>query len=69
MAVFIVKRIFQSIPTMIGLTIVSFLLVHVVPGGPAQAMLGPKATPQRVAAIDREFGLNKPLYIQYAKWF
>ncbi len=69
MALFIVKRIIQSIPTMIGLTIVSFLLVHVVPGGPAQAMLGPKATPQRVAAIDREFGLNKPLYIQYAKWF
>ena len=69
MAIFIAKRIVQSIPTMVGLTIVSFLMVHVVPGGPAQAMLGPKATPQRVAAIDREFGLNKPLYIQYAKWF
>jgi peptide/nickel transport system permease protein len=69
MGVFAVKRIIQAVPTLIGLTLVSFLLVHIVPGGPAQAMLGPKATPARVAAINREFGLNKPLYIQYYHWF
>ena len=69
MGVFAIKRIIQAVPTLIGLTLVSFLLVHIVPGGPAQAMLGPKATPARVAAINREFGLNKPLYIQYYHWF
>jgi peptide/nickel transport system permease protein len=68
MGLYVVKRFIQAIPTLIGLTLISFLLVHIVPGGPAQAMLGPKATPARVAAIDREFGLNHPLYVQYYQW-
>lgn len=68
MAIYVVRRFIQAIPTLIGITVVSFILVHVVPGGPAQAMLGPKATPARVAAINREFGLNQPLFIQYYQW-
>jgi peptide/nickel transport system permease protein len=53
---------------MLGVTIIGFFLVHIVPGGPAQAMLGPKATPLRIAQINREFGLNKPLPVQYIHW-
>lgn len=68
LAIFVSRRFLQAVPTLLGLTVVSFLLVHIVPGGPAQAMLGPKATPLRVAAIDREFGLNRPLYVQYYEW-
>lgn len=65
---YILQRIVQAIPTVIGLTIVSFMLVHITPGGPAYAMLGPKATKARVAAIDRSLGLNLPLWDQYGIW-
>jgi peptide/nickel transport system permease protein len=65
-----VYRILQAIPTLIGITIVSFILAHVAPGGPAEAMLGPKASNRfLVAAINRELGLNKPLWVQYGLWF
>jgi peptide/nickel transport system permease protein len=53
---------------MIGITIIGFFLVHIVPGGPAQAMLGAKATPQKIAEINRIYGLNKPIVVQYGIW-
>jgi peptide/nickel transport system permease protein len=63
-------RIVQALPTLVGLTMVSFLLAHIAPGGPAEAMLGNKAGNKvLVAAINRELGLNKPLPVQYALWF
>ncbi|PSR33488.1 MAG: ABC transporter permease [Sulfobacillus benefaciens] len=65
---FVLQRLIQSIPSMLGVTIIGFFLVHIVPGGPAQAMLGPKATPLRIEQINREFGLNKPLPVQYIHW-
>ena len=65
---YVLNRLIQSLPTLIGLTIVSFLLVHIVPGGPAYTMLGAKATPERVAAIDRTLGLNYPVWVQYVRW-
>lgn len=65
---FILQRFVQAIPSLIGITIIGFFLVHIVPGGPAQAMLGPKATPLRIAQINREFGLNHPLPVQYISW-
>ena len=65
---YIIYRLLQAIPAMIGVTIIGFFLVHIVPGGPAQAMLGAKATPQKIAEINRLYGLNKPLVMQYAIW-
>ncbi len=65
---FIIQRFVQAIPSLLGITIIGFFLVHIVPGGPAQAMLGPKATPLRIAQINREFGLNHPLPVQYITW-
>ena len=68
MARYILARVLQAIPAMIGISIIGFFLIHIVPGGPAQAMLGPKATPARVAEINQQFGLNKPLVEQYFIW-
>lgn len=62
------NRVLQAIPTMLGITILSFLLMHIVPGGPATVMLGDKATPQLIAQINRSLGLDKPLYVQYGIW-
>ena len=63
-----VARLLQAVPTLTLLSIISFLLIHVVPGGPAVVMLGDKATPALVAQINRSLGLNKPLWMQYVIW-
>lgn len=68
MVKYIGYRLIQAIPALIGITIIGFVLVHIVPGGPAQAMLGAKATPQKIAEIDRIYGLNKPVIVQYGIW-
>lgn len=65
---YVVRRVLESLPTLFGITLVSFILVHLVPGGPAYAMLGPKASPQMVAKINHLFGLDQPLPVQYVAW-
>ncbi|QSO47237.1 ABC transporter permease [Alicyclobacillus mengziensis] len=65
---FIAYRVLQAVPTLVGITLVSFLLLHIVPGGPATVMLGDRATPQLIAQINQSLGLNKPLYVQYWIW-
>ena len=65
---YVLNRVLQAVPTLIGITVISFLLMHIVPGGPAVVMLGDRATPQLIAQINRSLGLNKPLYVQYGLW-
>jgi peptide/nickel transport system permease protein len=62
---FVVRRLLLLIPIMIGLSILVFLWIRALPGGPAQALLGERATPQSVAQIERSYGLNKPVHVQY----
>jgi len=65
---YIIKRLLLFIPTLFGVSIFVFFLVHLVPGSPAVSMLGVRATEERVAAIEEELGLNEPLPIQYINW-
>ncbi len=65
---YVLNRVLQAVPTLIGITVISFLLMHIVPGGPAVVMLGDRATPQLIAQINRSLGLDKPLYVQYGLW-
>lgn len=62
------QRVLQSIPTLLLITVVSFVLLHIAPGGPAQIMLGQFATPKLIAQINHSLGLDKPLYQQYGIW-
>src|SRR5690349_11386855 len=62
---FVVRRLLLMVPILLGLSILVFAWVHSLPGGPAAALLGERATPARIAAYQREFGLNKPVYVQY----
>lgn len=66
---FIVRRILEAIPSFLGISIFTFLLLHLVPGGPAQAAIGPHYTKAKVAALNRALGLNKPLTTQFWIWF
>jgi len=66
---YVVQRIVSVIPTLIGVSLVTFGLLHLVPGGPAVAMLGMAASdPKAVAAVTRELGLDRPLPEQYWIW-
>ncbi|MGH3105475.1 MAG: ABC transporter permease [Gaiellaceae bacterium] len=62
---FVVRRLLLLIPILIGLSILVFLWIRALPGGPAQALLGERATPETVAQIERQYGLDRPLHVQY----
>jgi ABC-type dipeptide/oligopeptide/nickel transport system permease component len=55
-----------AIPILLGVATLVFSLIHVVPGDPAQAMLGDAASPESVIELQTRLGLNRPLYVQYA---
>jgi peptide/nickel transport system permease protein len=65
---FIVRRLLLLIPILLGVSVLVFIWVHLLPGGPAQALLGERTTPQAVAQLNRQFGLDKPLYVQYWRY-
>ncbi len=65
---FIVRRIILIIPVCFGISVLVFLLIHLVPGDPARVMLGLQANEQKVAEIHKELGLDRPLPVQYADW-
>ena len=62
---FVVRRLLLLVPILIGLSILVFLWIRALPGGPAQALLGERATAEQVAQIEREYGLDKPVHEQY----
>lgn len=62
------RRILLLIPTLLGLTILLFFWVRALPGGPAVALLGERATPEAVAEINRLYGFDRPLVEQYLTW-
>jgi peptide/nickel transport system permease protein len=58
-------RLLQAVPVLFGITLASFLLIHLVPGDPARIQLGPHATAAQVAALKHQLGLDRPLLSQY----
>lgn len=59
------RRLLMLIPVLIGMSIITFSIVHAIPGDPARAILGDKATPEQVEQIRVSLGLDRPWYIQY----
>jgi peptide/nickel transport system permease protein len=62
---FVVRRLLLLIPILIGLSILVFLWIRALPGTPATALLGERATAEAVAAVREQYGLNDPLHEQY----
>jgi peptide/nickel transport system permease protein len=64
---YVLRRLAAAVPVIIGITIVAFLLIHLVPGDPAKVILfGSNASPQQIAGLRRQLGLDQPLWRQYA---
>lgn len=62
---FIASRLLQMVPVLIGVSIVVFLAIHMVPGDPVELMMHGRATPEGLAAARAELGLDQPLFVQY----
>lgn len=65
---YVVRKILTMILTLLAVTFFVFLSFHVISGDPATSMLGTEATPQKVAALREELGLNDPVLVQYGRW-
>lgn len=62
---FVLFRPLEFLPVLFGISLVTFVLVRLIPGDPARVLLGTRATPTAIANIRRQFGLDEPLWVQY----
>lgn len=65
MIAYLLRRVVQSVVVVMVVTVVVFVLLHLLPGGPARAVLGTRATPQQIAQFNRQNGLDRPVILQY----
>jgi peptide/nickel transport system permease protein len=65
MLAYIIRRILIMIPTLLGVSIIVFLMLHLTPGDPAEMLMGERASEQALQDIREHLGLNKPVYVQY----
>ena len=62
---FVVRRLLLLVPILLGLSILVFVWIRALPGSPAQALLGERATPETIRQINHQYGLDQPIYVQY----
>lgn len=62
---FVLYRPIQFLPVLFGISVVTFVLVRLIPGDPARVLLGARATPTAIANIRRQYGLDEPMWLQY----
>jgi peptide/nickel transport system permease protein len=65
---YVAIRLLQTIPVLLGVSVVVFYIIHSAPGDPIVNMLGIEATDENVAELRAAYGLNEPLYVQYFNW-
>jgi len=65
---YVVRRVLRAITTLLGTTLIIFVLVRVVPADPAVTIAGPKADPETLAAIRKDLGLDDPVVVQYGRY-
>jgi peptide/nickel transport system permease protein len=68
MTAYLIRRTLHAVIVLIGVSLIVFLLLHVLPGGPARASLGLRANPTSIRQFNAQYGLNRPLPIQYVVW-
>ncbi len=65
---YLIRRVGQAVIVMFFVTVITLALIHVFPGGPIRAMLGPRATVAQVRIFNRMYGFDRPFYVQYLRW-
>ena len=62
------KRLLLAVPIVLGVSILTFWVINLIPGSAAQQLLGPEATPDQIRAMELRLGLNKPAHERYLDW-
>ncbi len=62
------RRLLYVVPQVVGISLVTFVIVRLLPSNPAYALAGPAATPETIATIEKRLGLNEPIWTQYGKY-
>ncbi|MGH9293378.1 MAG: ABC transporter permease, partial [Acidimicrobiales bacterium] len=62
---YIVRRIGQTVVVLLGVTLITFVLQHLLPGNIARAIIGPRATKLQIVSFDHQYGLDRALPLQY----
>src|SRR5688572_13959578 len=65
---YIIRRLVLLVPTVLGVSIIVFLMMHFIPGDPVALLLGDYYTEETAKAIRAQYGLDKPLHTQYVLW-
>lgn len=65
---YLIRRLIQTVIVALIVTIITFAMLHLVPGGEIHAVLGIRATPAQIRAFSKQWGFDQPLYEQYGKW-
>lgn len=65
---YIARRLLMLVPVTIGITVLVFALIHLIPGDPVVVILGSDYTPETAKLLREQLGLNRPIYIQYLAW-
>ncbi|MEA2512895.1 MAG: peptide/nickel transport system permease protein [Thermomicrobiales bacterium] len=68
MALVLIRRVVWMIPIVLGVSLVVFSMMHLAPGDPAEAILGPRGTEELLRKARKDLGLDRPLYVQYGSW-
>jgi peptide/nickel transport system permease protein len=66
-AAYVSRRLVQAVVVVLGVTVIVFIVVHLLPGG-SRALLGPKATPEQIHLFARQNGYDEPIYVQYVHY-
>ncbi|HCC32599.1 MAG TPA: diguanylate cyclase [Clostridiales bacterium] len=65
---YVLRRVLQAVPVLLGITMISFFIIHLAPGSPAALLVDPTADPASFEAMERALGLDRPLHVQYYRW-
>lgn len=65
MLVYTIRRILLLIPVLIGMSVITFSIIYLIPGNPAEVILGEQATEEAIQQLEESLGLNEPLHVQY----
>ena len=68
MTAYVAKRLLLLVPTILGISVLVFLMIHLIPGDPAQVMLGERASPESLEAMRTQLGLDRPLHVQFGRY-
>ena len=68
MLAFVTQRLLQAVPLVFAASVIVFLMMRIIPGDPAEVYAGPQASPEIIQNVRKDFGLDKPLPVQYGIW-